>query len=91
MDKKIIDEIIRIIGKENALFSEEDRRCYSYDARTDGTIPDLVVFPSSAREVSQILLLANKYLFPVIPRGSGSGLTGGSVPVKGVWCSRLQR
>lgn len=83
MDKKIIDEIIRIIGKKNALFSEEDRRCYSYDARTDGTIPDLVVFPSSAKEVSQILLLANMYLFPVIPRGSGSGLTGGSVPVRG--------
>jgi glycolate oxidase len=83
MDKKIIDEIIRIIGKENALFSEEDRRCYSYDARTDGVIPDLVVFPASVKEVSQILLLANMYLFPVIPRGSGSGLTGGSVPVRG--------
>ncbi len=83
MDNKIIDEIIKIVGKENALTSLEERKCYSYDARTDGAIPDLVVFPSSATEVSQILILANKLHFPVIPRGQGSGLTGGSVPIKG--------
>jgi glycolate oxidase len=83
VDNKIIDEIIKIVGKENALTSLEERKCYSYDARTDGAIPDLVVFPSSANEVSQILILANKLHFPVIPRGQGSGLTGGSVPVKG--------
>ena len=83
MDIKIIDEIIKIVGKENTLTSPEERKCYSYDARTDGATPDLVVFPSSADEVSQILLLANKYRFPVIPRGQGSGLTGGSVPING--------
>lgn len=83
MDSKIIDEIIKIAGKENVFSSVEDRKCYSYDARTDGVIPDLVVFPSSAREVSQILILANRYLFLVIPRGQGTGLTGGSVPVNG--------
>jgi glycolate oxidase len=83
VDNKIINEIIKIVGKENALTSLEERKCYSYDARTDGAIPDLVVFPSSANEVSQILILANKLHFPVIPRGQGSGLTGGSVPVKG--------
>jgi len=83
VDIKIINEIIKIVGKENALTSPEERKCYSYDARTDGATPDLVVFPSSADEVSQILLLANKYRFPVIPRGQGSGLTGGSVPING--------
>jgi len=83
VDNTIIDEIIKIVGKENTLTSLEERKCYSYDARTDGAIPDLVVFPSSANEVSQILILANKLHFPVIPRGQGSGLTGGSVPVKG--------
>jgi glycolate oxidase len=83
VENKIIDEIIKIVGKENALTSLEERKCYSYDARTDGAIPDLVVFPSSANEVSQILILANTLHFPVIPRGQGSGLTGGSVPVKG--------
>ena len=83
MDARIIDEIEQIAGKGNVLASLEDRRCYSYDARTDGVIPDLVVFPSSAQEVSQILILANNHLFPVIPRGQGTGLTGGSIPVYG--------
>ena len=84
MDSTIIDEIVKkIVGKENVFTSIEDRKCYSYDARTDGAIPDLVVFPSSAREVSEILVLANKHLFPVIPRGQGTGLTGGSVPISG--------
>lgn len=78
-----MDEIVNIVRKENARTSIEERQCYSFDARTDGAIPDMVVFPSSAEEVSRILILANKHNFPVIPRGSGTGLTGGSVPVKG--------
>ncbi len=81
MESKIIDEIRGIVGKENAIDSLEERQCYSYDARTDGIIPDLVVFPSSAEEVSRIMKLANRYGFPVIPRGQGTGLTGGSIPV----------
>jgi len=83
VDNIIIDEIIKIVGKENALTSPEERKCYSYDARTDGATPDLVVFPTSAQDVSKILILANKYRFPVIPRGQGSGLTGGSIPLNG--------
>ena len=60
MDGKIIDEIRGIVGKENAIDSLEERQCYSYDARTDGIVPDLVVFPSSSEEVSRIMKLANR-------------------------------
>ncbi len=83
MESKVIEEIIRAVGKENVLASPEERKCYSYDARTEGVIPDLVVFPSSAEDVSKMLKLANRHRFPVIPRGQGSGLTGGSIPVYG--------
>jgi glycolate oxidase len=83
MDLKIVSAIEAIVGKENVKTSEEERRCYSYDARTGGAIPDLIVFPSSAEDVSAILKLANLHHFSVIPRGQGSGLTGGSVPVNG--------
>jgi glycolate oxidase len=83
MDKNIIRAIEAIVGKENVKASEEERKCYSYDGRTEGSIPDLIVFPSSAQDVSAILKLANTHLFPVVPRGQGTGLTGGSVPVKG--------
>ena len=81
METRVVDEIRGIVGKENVIDSLEERQCYSYDARTDGIIPDLIVFPSSAEEVSGILKLANRHKFPVIPRGQGTGLTGGSVPV----------
>lgn len=83
MERSTISAIEAIVGKENVKASEEERKCYSYDGRTAGVIPDLVVFPSSAQEVSAILKLANKDRFVVIPRGQGSGLTGGSVPVSG--------
>ncbi|OPY76915.1 MAG: putative FAD-linked oxidoreductase [Syntrophorhabdus sp. PtaU1.Bin058] len=83
MEDKIIEEIIRTVGEENVLTSPEERKCYSYDGRNEGVIPDLIVFPSSAEDVSKILKLANQYRFPVIPRGQGSGLTGGSIPVCG--------
>ncbi|MHB8110060.1 MAG: FAD-binding oxidoreductase [Syntrophorhabdaceae bacterium] len=81
MDNRIVESIRGIVGKENAIDSLEERRCYSYDARTEGIVPDLIVFPSSAQEVSRILKLANEHGFPVIPRGQGTGLTGGSTPV----------
>jgi len=81
VESKVIDEIRSIVGKENVMDSMEERQCYSYDARTDGIVPDLIVFPSSAVEVSGILKLANRHGFPVIPRGQGTGLTGGAIPV----------
>ena len=83
MDAATIDKIRAICGAENVKESLEERKCYAYDGRTEGTIPDLVVFPASAGEVSEILKLANNLLFPIIPRGQGSGLTGGSVPASG--------
>jgi glycolate oxidase len=83
MDPAIIREIEAVTGPENVASSLEERRCYSYDGRIDGATPDLIVFPSSARETSAILNLANAHHFSVIPRGQGTGLTGGSVPVNG--------
>ncbi len=76
MDPAIIREIEAVTGPENVASSLEERRCYSYDGRIDGATPDLIVFPSSARETSAILNLANAHHFPVIPRGQGTGLTG---------------
>ena len=71
-----------IVGKENFLDSLEDKIAYSYD----GTQllqhqPDAMVIPRSAEDVSAVLKLANEDHFAVIARGSGSGLSGGSVPV----------
>jgi len=76
-------ELERIVGTANASFSKEDLVCYSYDATNSPHLPEAVVFPGSAHEISMIMRLANSAAFPVIPRGAGSGFTGGSLPVEG--------
>jgi len=83
MQDSIIKEIAAIVGPEHVLTSPEDRWCYAFDATDRARLPDLVVFPGSAAEISRILLLANAHRFPVVPRGAGTGRSGGSVPIEG--------
>jgi len=72
-----------IVGTSHLLDSIEDRISYSYD----GTpilkqLPDAIVIPQSVDHIAKILRLANEDRFAVVPRGSGSGLSGGSIPVE---------
>ncbi|MBW2147129.1 MAG: FAD-binding protein [Deltaproteobacteria bacterium] len=83
MDADVINQLARIVGEEHVLTSIEDRVCYSYDATNQQYRPDVVVFPDGAGEISSVLKLANEKRFPVVPRGAGSGFTGGSLPVRG--------
>ncbi|MFQ5735723.1 MAG: FAD-binding oxidoreductase [Thermodesulfobacteriota bacterium] len=76
-------ELKRIVGEQNVSFSLEDLLCYSYDATNTMHRPDAVVFAGSPDEISLILKMANSEGFPVVPRGAGTGFSGGSVPVEG--------
>ena len=83
-----------IVGASNCTRAKEDLACYAYDATARTYMPDAVLFPKNSSEVSAILRLANDYNFFVIPRGSGSGMTGGSLAVSGgviVVMSRFNR
>jgi len=73
----------KISGKPNVTKEKEELLCYSYDATGNSFLPDAVVFPESEEEVARILKLASKEKLVVVPRGAGSGMTGGAVPVKG--------
>jgi glycolate oxidase len=78
------DELIRLLGKENVLIEREDLIPYSFDATAVlKQIPRVVVFPRTAAEVSGVLRLAQGHKVPVVARGSGTGLSGGSVPTPG--------
>ncbi len=79
---RLTDELNRLIGKENVLCSLEERICYAYDGSKQKCIPDIVLRPQDTQQVSGILRLANEHKIPVYPRGAGSGLTGGSVPIQ---------
>ena len=72
-----------IVGKTNCTSKREDLACYAYDATACTYLPDAVVFPKNTQEISAILKVANADGFFVIPRGAGSGMTGGSLAVKG--------
>src|SRR3989338_5278078 len=78
-----LDVLNRLVGEENVLSALEDRICYAYDGTKQKYIPDVVVRPRSTQHVSDILRFANEHEIPVYPRGAGSGLTGGAVPVQG--------
>jgi glycolate oxidase len=79
----IFRELQTISGKPYVTKEKEELLCYSYDATGISHLPDMVVFPGSETEISKILQLASKEKLIVVPRGTGSGMTGGSVPVKG--------
>ncbi len=83
VEKSVIKEIIDIVGRESVMEDKETRICYSYDATNIRHLPDVVVFPRTPQQISAILKLANEHRFPVVPRGAGTGFTGGTIPVEG--------
>ncbi len=87
----ILKELARIVGSANLLLSPEERTVYSYDATQRASLPWAVARPVTAAEVSRILTLANRERFPVVPRGAGTGMSGGSVPIEGGLVLSLER
>lgn len=80
----LIAELGNIVGKEDILVSPEALKAYSYDGTTNWVHePDIVLFPTTAAEISQILKIANKEKIPVTPRGGGTNVSGGSIPIQG--------
>jgi len=87
------NELVDIVGRENVLKDEADRTIYGLDyfwiprmyvdRGKIPPLPDFVVLPGSADEVSRIVKLANVYRIPVIPWGGGSGSQGGTTPIYG--------
>lgn len=82
MESAVKEKIRKIVGANNFLDSPEDKLCYSYD----GTpifqhLPEAVLLPENVEQISEIVKLANQEKFNIVPRGAGTGLSGGSIPV----------
>ena len=80
---KIIEELSKIVGKDNVLASEMQKRLFGYDASLYRANPDCIVIPSSTEDVSRVVALAYKHGIRVVARGAGTNLSGGSVPSQG--------
>jgi len=84
LEKKLISQLEKIAAKGAVLTAKEDLNAYSYDGTTTWAhMPDVVVLPTTTEQVSQILKLANDNRIPVTPRGAGTNVSGGSIPIKG--------
>jgi len=84
--KEIIAELIAIVGRKNVISDKEKIETYSHDetsAKQYSHMPEVVVTPKTTKEIAKIVKLANKELIPITPRGAGSGLSGGAIPLFG--------
>jgi glycolate oxidase subunit GlcD len=80
---KVALKLQEIFGNENVHLAMAERICYSRDMSVHVGIPDAVVFAETAGQVSKLLALANQERIPVVPRGSGTSVTGAVIPTEG--------
>lgn len=76
-------ELRKLFEKDQVLVSPEEKLTYSYDATNKKFLPDAVVFPRSTEDAVKLMKFAHRHKIVVVPRGAGSGYTGGSLPIHG--------
>lgn len=82
-NQTIIEALAAIVGSNNVSSAESDRITHSYDATQEQFLPDVVVYAETTEQVKKIAAFANSNRIPILPRGAGSGFTGGTLPVNG--------
>jgi len=83
LGRTIIDDIATLLPVGSFTTSEEALLCYGTDATRIEARPDVVVRPEDASSIPGVMKAAAAHGTPVVPRGAGTGLSGGCVPVKG--------
>lgn len=78
-----IRQLKKIAGGDAVLDRAEDLMLYEYDGGLSTGSPRAVVFPQTSEQVSKIMRLASEHGFPIVPRGAGTGLSGGSIARNG--------
>src|SRR5215208_6475965 len=83
LDRAVIEELEAIVGKGALYWRPEDLIVYEYDGTIDRGRPSVVALPDSAEQVAALVRLANRYGLPIVPRGAGTGLSGGALATEG--------
>ncbi len=86
-----IEYFISIVGEENVKSDRAHLIAYCYDATKERFEPDAVVFPRNEQDVSAVLKYCNDNKIVIVPRGAGSGFTGGALPSEGGIILSLER
>ncbi len=84
MDLPYLSQLREFLNENQAFTSPEDLSVYAFDGTAIlNQLPACIVLPETTEQVSRLLAIANKRKIPVVTRGSGTGLSGGSVPTPG--------
>src|SRR6266487_1530713 len=91
----LVDRLRAVVGKDAVLTSPSDLLVYECDGYTiEKNRPDVVVFPTATEQVVQVVQLCNEFDVPFLPRGAGTSLAGGCLPVGGgvmITLTRMKR
>ena len=79
----VAEELRRIVGRESVIDSANDLRIFERDASIEGAAPDAVVLASTTEQVAAVMKVAARHRIPIVPRGAGTGLSGGAVTIRG--------
>ena len=80
---EVVRELSALLGARYVLHTPYDLMLYEYDASIDRSTPDIVVMPASTEDVVAIVKIAARHKVPIVPRGAGTGLSGGAIPIYG--------
>src|SRR5438128_11932003 len=83
MHSRLAKQLKKIVGKDAVLDRPEDLMLYEYDGGVDRGTPQIVCFPQTTEQVSRIARLATAEKVPIVPRGAGTGLSGGELARQG--------
>ena len=90
--EEICAQLVSLLGQEWVLHTPEELIVYECDGLTlHPALPDFVVFPKSTEDVVQVVKLARQHRMPFLPRGAGTSLSGGAIPVEGGIVLELSR
>jgi len=84
LDKRVVQQLQEVVGSQNVLTGKMDMLSYSYDATADmpRQLPDVVVLPTTGEMVQQVVAIARTNGLAIYPRGAGSNLSGGTIPLR---------
>ena len=81
--RRLIDALTALLGESKVLGTREDLINYEYDGAVDTATPDAVVLPNDTSDVATLARFCSEHGVPIVPRGAGTGLSGGAIPVEG--------
>jgi glycolate oxidase len=92
VDSVVLDKLEIATCKAAVLTDEETLEIFSKDETEDLRFPpEVVIKPSNVNEISKIVKIANEHLIPIVPRGGGTGLSGGALAVHGGICISMEK